>query len=125
MATEPKTDARYDSPDWMHSSEAKCWGLTEFFYPDRSNAEVMAAKNACNGNDGRPPCAHRKQCLEWAIDHQELYGVWGGTSERDRRKIRKARRISKNTNVYTFEDIAFPGVMHVKRQRFLFVKRRR
>jgi WhiB family redox-sensing transcriptional regulator len=122
---EMSSGMHYHFPSWMGTPEAKCFGVTEFFYPDRSNAEVMRAKNVCNGNDGLPPCRRRSECLQWAIDNGELYGVWGGTSERDRRKIRRARRLSKNLLVYSFEDVAFPGVLRIKRRRILYVKRRK
>jgi len=47
----------------------------------------------CRGHHraDRRPCPFIKECLDFAIEHNEL-GVWGGTSERGRRKIAKARR---------------------------------
>lgn len=110
-------------PKWMDAPDVKCKGITEFFYPDKSNAEVMRAKNVCNGNDGLPPCAQRENCLHYAINCSELYGVWGGTSERDRRKIRKARRLF-GPHIYTFEDVRFPGVQKIRRKRIIYVRRR-
>lgn len=35
-------------------------------------------------------CPVRVECLEWALAH-ENHGVWGGTSERERRTIRRRR----------------------------------
>jgi WhiB family redox-sensing transcriptional regulator len=37
-------------------------------------------------------CPVRVECLEFAIEHDERFGVWGGKSERERRAIRKQRR---------------------------------
>lgn len=37
-------------------------------------------------------CPARTPCAEWAIGQDNLQGVWGGTSERDRGKIRSERR---------------------------------
>ncbi len=34
-------------------------------------------------------CAVRPECLAWALDHDER-GVWGGTSEDERRRLRRA-----------------------------------
>jgi len=31
-------------------------------------------------------------CLEYALEHNLEHGVWGGTSERARRKLRRLRR---------------------------------
>jgi WhiB family redox-sensing transcriptional regulator len=36
-------------------------------------------------------CPVRRACLDYALDHNE-YGVWGGTSETQRRQIRAKRR---------------------------------
>ena len=49
-----------------------------------------------------------------AIDNHEPYGVWGGTSERDRRKIQRARNKFKNPHIYTLEDVRFPNTVLVK-----------
>ena len=46
-----------------------------------------AAKNVCNGVDGQRVCPYRNDCSpSMPIDNGEGYGVWGGTSERDRKK---------------------------------------
>lgn len=52
-------------------------------------AEMEEARAVCNGDiDGRV-CPIREQCLIFALTNNERYGVWGGTSEEDRRAIRK------------------------------------
>ena len=37
-------------------------------------------------------CSQTDQCLKWAIDHDERFGIWGGMSERERRRYKKERR---------------------------------
>lgn len=37
-------------------------------------------------------CPVRQECADYAIEHRELFGIWGGLSERERRRIRTARR---------------------------------
>lgn len=39
-------------------------------------------------------CAVREPCLEYALAARERYGVWGGTTEKDRRRIWRKRRRS-------------------------------
>lgn len=34
-------------------------------------------------------CAVSAECLAWALEHNETFGVWGGTSSRERRKLRR------------------------------------
>jgi WhiB family redox-sensing transcriptional regulator len=104
---------------WMDNPNVKCKGLTDFFYPNKPSSEVAQAKSVCNGLDGNPPCPMRDRCLQHAIDHHEAYGVWGGTSERDRRKIQRARNRYKNARIYNLEDVRFPTVIVVRRRAVL------
>ena len=41
------------------------------------------AKKACTG------CEARAECLEYALEHDERFGIWGGLSERERRKLKR------------------------------------
>lgn len=68
-------------------AEANCRGVDpELFYPERG-ASVREAKAVCQG------CLVRVECLEYAITKGEKFGIWGGMSERERRRIRRLRRL--------------------------------
>lgn len=41
------------------------------------------AKKVCLG------CEVRAECLEYALGHDERFGIWGGLSERERRRLKK------------------------------------
>jgi len=56
----------------------------EAFFPDKGGS-TRDAKRICG------ECDVRAQCLEWALEHDERFGIWGGTSERERRKLRAGR----------------------------------
>ncbi|MFD5080495.1 WhiB family transcriptional regulator [Streptomyces sp. NPDC058371] len=45
--------------------------------------QILEAKAVCRG------CAVREECLEWALDTGQSIGVWGGTSENERRALRR------------------------------------
>jgi WhiB family redox-sensing transcriptional regulator len=85
---------RQDAPDW---SLGKCavmaTGPDNDPWFDNSQDggldETDEARDICNGVwDGRV-CPLREACLGFALLNNERYGVWGGTSEVDRRAIRK------------------------------------
>lgn len=101
---------------WMDDRGIKCKGLTEFLYPNNPSSAVAKAKALCNGMDGLPACPFRQRCLRYAIDNHESFGVWGGTSERDRRKIQRARNRYHNERIYSLEDVRFPTVSFIKRR---------
>lgn len=69
---------------WM--LDARCRGVdpAEFFPSDGLGVE--AAQRVCEG------CAVRVECLEYALEHRIEHGVWGGASERERRRILRRRR---------------------------------
>ncbi len=67
---------------------ANCRGADpDLFFPERG-ASTRTAKSICR------ECSVQAECLEFAIVSSEKFGIWGGLSERDRRKIRRERAAS-------------------------------
>jgi len=63
-----------------------CRGLdAAVFYPDDDDGAEYA-KSVCAG------CAVQSTCLEYALSVREKAGVWGGATERDRRRMIRQRR---------------------------------
>jgi WhiB family transcriptional regulator, redox-sensing transcriptional regulator len=48
--------------------------------------QIARAKRICAG------CAVRPQCLEFALAHDQAYGIWGGTTPEDRQRDRRRKR---------------------------------
>jgi WhiB family redox-sensing transcriptional regulator len=68
--------------------QAACRGIDpEVFYP-ATDEDAEEAKAICS------MCPVRQACLEHALAHREREGVWGGTTERERRRIHRQRRKS-------------------------------
>jgi WhiB family redox-sensing transcriptional regulator len=59
----------------------------DVFYPV-SDEEAEAAKAVC------AVCPVRQPCLEYALANRERDGVWGGATERERRRMIRQRRKS-------------------------------
>jgi WhiB family transcriptional regulator, redox-sensing transcriptional regulator len=55
----------------------------EAFFPEKGGS-TREAKRICSG------CEVRAQCLEYALAHDERFGIWGGLSERERRRLKRA-----------------------------------
>ena len=65
-----------------------CRGLDPgVFYPE-TDEDALAAKAVCG------VCDVRSSCLEHALNRREKQGVWGGATERERRRIIRQRRRS-------------------------------
>ena len=68
---------------------AACRGIdTAIFYPETEDDEGVEAKAVC------ALCPVHQACLEHALAHREREGIWGGTTERERRRIVRQRRKS-------------------------------
>jgi WhiB family transcriptional regulator, redox-sensing transcriptional regulator len=65
---------------------ARCRQMTpgEFFPSDGVGVDV--ARRIC------ADCPVQEECLAYALDYRIDHGVWGGTSERERRRILRRRR---------------------------------
>ena len=67
---------------------AACRGVDpDVFYPV-SEEDAEDAKAICH------TCPVREPCLEYALANRERDGVWGGTTERERRRMIRQRRKS-------------------------------
>ena len=67
---------------------AACRGVdADIFYP-LSDEDAEEAKGICGA------CGVRETCLEYALANREREGVWGGATERERRRMLRQRRRS-------------------------------
>ena len=73
--------AMAEEPTWQE--RALCAQTDpEAFFPEKGGS-TREAKKVCVG------CDVRSECLEYALAHDERFGIWGGLSERERRKLKK------------------------------------
>jgi WhiB family redox-sensing transcriptional regulator len=78
-----------DRDDTSWQDFANCLGVDpDLFFPERG-ASTREAKEVCRG------CVVREQCLEYALRNGEKFGIWGGMSERERRRIRRQRAVAR------------------------------
>ena len=76
-----RTDEEEDPLAWQ--SESLCAQTDpEAFFPEKGGS-TRDAKKICGS------CEVRAECLEYALQNDERFGIWGGLSERERRKLRK------------------------------------
>jgi WhiB family redox-sensing transcriptional regulator len=76
-----------ESPDeyeWMNQGRCRGGSSDDFFPTDGLGVE--AAQHVCNG------CPVKLECLEYALSNRIEHGIWGGASERERRRILRKRR---------------------------------
>jgi WhiB family transcriptional regulator, redox-sensing transcriptional regulator len=84
-------DLILETPDRSWQRQANCMGVDpDLFFPERG-ASTREAKEVCRG------CVVREDCLEYALANGEKFGIWGGLSERERRKIRRRRALERRS----------------------------
>ena len=54
----------------------------EAFFPEKGGS-TREAKRICQG------CQVKDECLEYALANDERFGIWGGLSERERRRLKR------------------------------------
>jgi WhiB family redox-sensing transcriptional regulator len=70
-----------DDPEWQE--KALCAQTDpEAFFPEKGGS-TREAKRICQG------CEVRDACLEYALANDERFGIWGGLSERERRRLKR------------------------------------
>lgn len=73
---------------WFWQAYARCRGIDSatFFETDSSGEplpdNIVLAKTICQG------CSVRAECLEYALEAGEQFGVWGGLTARERRQYK-------------------------------------
>jgi WhiB family transcriptional regulator, redox-sensing transcriptional regulator len=75
-----------DAEDLSWQDDALCAETDpEAFFPEKGGS-IRLPKLICSR------CEVRKACLEYALDHEIRFGVWGGLSERERRRLARDRQ---------------------------------
>ena len=88
MALMWNRSVEWDADDWRQLAACKST-QPDLFFPVGTTGpaieQIEAAKGVCRSCEAQAPC------LEFALATNQESGIWGGTSEEERRKLRKAR----------------------------------
>ena len=76
-------DLLFDAVEQDWQEQALCAQTDpEAFFPEKGGS-TREAKRICQA------CGVRDECLEYALEHDERFGIWGGLSDRERRRLRR------------------------------------
>lgn len=82
-AAEMSLDELFGAVEQEWQDQALCAQTDpEAFFPEKGGS-TRDAKKVCAS------CTVRSECLEYALSNDERFGIWGGLSERERRRLRK------------------------------------
>lgn len=84
MSNNPfRTWINNNTADWQDGTPCSSV-VPDIWFPEKGES-ALPAKLICAG------CDVREQCLQWALDNGEKFGIWGGKSELERRRMVKER----------------------------------
>jgi len=69
--------------DWRKDALCAQTVDADAFFPEKGGDSAMARK-LCR------QCPVQRECLQYALDNGEVYGIWGGTSQNQRRRMRNS-----------------------------------
>lgn len=80
---------------------------SDLWFPDKGceGGNIREAIKTCNR------CPVQAECLQYALEHGERYGIWGGITERQRRHLRRSQppRPRDNSRCHNGHDITEVG----------------
>ncbi len=80
----PVVDVTTDEGALAWQAQALCAQTDpEAFFPEKGGS-TREAKKVCQS------CEVRAECLDYALANDERFGIWGGLSERERRRLKRA-----------------------------------
>lgn len=88
-----------DYPDFMEHGEPPCASsYPDAFFPDEA-PEGNTSKRGTYFMEREAKitcmeCPYKTRCLQYALKNPELQGIWGGTTEYQRKAIRKGRAVN-------------------------------
>jgi WhiB family redox-sensing transcriptional regulator len=85
MPDSPDTPMLILAPTWPRrwQDAALCAQVgDDIFFPEKGGS-TRDPKRVCRA------CPVRAECLEYALEHDERFGIWGGMSERERRRLKR------------------------------------
>ncbi|MEP6463976.1 MAG: WhiB family transcriptional regulator [Frankiaceae bacterium] len=77
------SEAEEDAPPGWQERALCAQTDPEAFFPEKGGS-TREAKRVCTG------CEVKAECLEYALARDERFGIWGGLSERERRRLKRA-----------------------------------
>ena len=75
-------DASFEDEDQWQERGLCAQTDPEAFFPEKGGS-TREAKRVCTG------CEVKAECLEYALENDERFGIWGGLSERERRRLKR------------------------------------
>ena len=82
------------SDDWEASARCRSHDPTLFFGPNRFEPKRERLEREAAAKEVCATCPALRHCRDYALRNGEIYGVWGGLGEADRRALLESGRVA-------------------------------
>ena len=87
---QPLMDAS-DKMDWQEDAACRKNDNILFFGPDQGESELEKQSRELKAKAVCQTCPVREQCLEFAMETNQKYGIWGGLTDKERASLKRRR----------------------------------
>ncbi len=81
----------FERLDWQEDAACREHENTLFFGPDHQESELEKQSREARAKTVCHSCPVAEQCLEFAMDTNQKYGIWGGLTDRERASLKRRR----------------------------------
>ncbi len=89
-ATHPVVDYA-DQLDWQERAACRDYDNEMFFGPDQGESEIERQPREARAKVVCQSCPVREPCLEFAMETNQKYGIWGGHTDKERASLKRRR----------------------------------
>ena len=80
-----------DKLDWQEEAECRKFDNLLFFGPDQGETELEKQGREAKAKSVCQRCPALEPCLEFAMETNQKYGIWGGHTDKERASLKRRR----------------------------------
>ncbi len=80
-----------DQLDWQEDALCRNYDVDLFFGPDAPETELEKQTREAEAKSICQRCPVKEPCLEFAIETNQKYGIWGGLTDKERASLKRRR----------------------------------
>ena len=80
-----------DELDWQEQAACREYDNVLFFGPDAGESELEKQSREQRAKQVCQRCPVQEACLEFAMETNQKYGIWGGLSDKERASLKRRR----------------------------------
>lgn len=80
-----------EQPEWQEDASCRQYDNTVFFGPDHGESELEKQAREARAKAICQTCPVLEPCLEFAMETNQKYGIWGGLTDKERASLKRRR----------------------------------